>query len=576
VQSSAVGTRHTLDAALIQRARDGDMSAFSILHERNAAAAMAMARGMSRSTADAEDLVAEAFTKVMEAVRRGNGPDDAFRPYLLTTIRRLAYDSTARRQREQVSPDVGEDAVVELDDPAVLSLERGLVRSAFASLPDRWQTVLWQTEVEGQRPHDIAPALGLSANAAAALTYRAREGLREAYLDAHRRADAAPGCGRTLDRLPAYVRGSLGSRGERAVAAHIETCERCLAAYIELIEINSELRAAFPFGLVLGAAVLGATATSAAVRAGGARRAVRRISHAGPRGLAGSVVSGAITVVAVAAAAVALSRGSAPQAADPPAGPVTRGLAVSSSADARPRPSTARPTPSAPLVVPPPAPTWPRQPPAARPATPVPVSPPISRPRPPVAPTTVPRPPTTEPSSTTTLPTPTTAVPPTTAAPGPTTTTTTAPTTTVPPTTTTVPPTTTTTVPPTTTTTTTVPDHGDEVAVVATPIGTLHPGQPQVVVLTVSGLPPHSDDGFVTVSVPAGSSLDLEHRWPGCAADGEALRCALPSVGDGRMTFLVGVRPASVGALEIDLTFSDGSVPAADQHIAVTLAVTAG
>ena len=45
--------------------------------------------------------------------------------------------------------------------------------------------VLWHTEVEQQKPADIAPLLGMSANSVSALAYRAREGLRQAFLSQH-------------------------------------------------------------------------------------------------------------------------------------------------------------------------------------------------------------------------------------------------------------------------------------------------------------------------------------------------------------------------------------------------------
>ena len=53
---------------------------------------------------------------------------------------------------------------------------------ALRSLSPRWQAVLWLTEIEGRSSVEVGELLGLSPNAAAALTGRAREGLRRAYL----------------------------------------------------------------------------------------------------------------------------------------------------------------------------------------------------------------------------------------------------------------------------------------------------------------------------------------------------------------------------------------------------------
>jgi hypothetical protein len=83
------------------------------------------------------------------------------------------------------------DPGVPFADPAAADLERTMIARAFASLPQRWQAVLWHTEIEGARPAEVATLLGLTANGVAALACRAREGLRQAC-GAARRHDAVP------------------------------------------------------------------------------------------------------------------------------------------------------------------------------------------------------------------------------------------------------------------------------------------------------------------------------------------------------------------------------------------------
>ena len=65
-------------------------------------------------------------------------------------------------------------------DSVDLALDRSMVAQVFRALPTRWQEVLWYTEVEQLRPQSVAPFLGMSANAVAALSHRAREGFRRA------------------------------------------------------------------------------------------------------------------------------------------------------------------------------------------------------------------------------------------------------------------------------------------------------------------------------------------------------------------------------------------------------------
>src|SRR5581483_6032471 len=126
------------------------------------------------------------FARVLGQLRRGGGPDGAFRAYLLTTVRRVAIDRLRAEGKLVVSDQMEAfDPGVPFTDPAVADLERTMIARAFASLPERWRTVLWHTEVEGARPAEVAASLGLTANGVAALAYRAREGLRQAYLQMH-------------------------------------------------------------------------------------------------------------------------------------------------------------------------------------------------------------------------------------------------------------------------------------------------------------------------------------------------------------------------------------------------------
>jgi DNA-directed RNA polymerase specialized sigma24 family protein len=59
-------------------------------------AAHGLARQLVRNRAEADDVVAETFAKILDLLHRGGGPDDAFRPYLLTAVRRAAYDPGSR------------------------------------------------------------------------------------------------------------------------------------------------------------------------------------------------------------------------------------------------------------------------------------------------------------------------------------------------------------------------------------------------------------------------------------------------------------------------------------------------
>ena len=161
------------------------------------------------------------------------------------------------QQRLQTTDDLTPyDEGVPFRDTAVQEFEDEAAARAFHSLPERWQLVLWHVEVEGQRPAEVAPLLGVKANAVSALAYRAREGLRAAYLNMHTPDDLRDEeCRWVHDHLGGYVRDSLlrarhpsGPRAPR----RLRGVRRELL--LELASVNSEMRALIQPGMLGGAA----------------------------------------------------------------------------------------------------------------------------------------------------------------------------------------------------------------------------------------------------------------------------------------------------------------------------------
>jgi RNA polymerase sigma factor (sigma-70 family) len=271
------------DAELIEAVRSGDLEAYGLLYRRHAASAATLARQLTGSPAEADDLVAEAFARLLDVLRNGGGPDAAFRAYLLTTLRNTRYDRARRDRKLEWSEDMTRhDLGVPWEDTAVAGLETSLAARAFHRLPERWQMVLWHTEVERETPAEVAPLLGLTPNGVAALAYRAREGLRQAYLQEH----LANGVGReheaTVNRLGAWARGGLTPRQRARVEAHLATCPDCRALASELEDVNSGLRG------LLAPLLLGPAA------AGGAGGAAAGGAAAGGAAVAGGVAAGGV------------------------------------------------------------------------------------------------------------------------------------------------------------------------------------------------------------------------------------------------------------------------------------------
>jgi RNA polymerase sigma factor (sigma-70 family) len=194
---------------------------------------------------DAKDIVAESFAQVYDLLRRGEGPQSSFRAYLFTCVRNEAR-RRAKMQKRVTPTDniVTTDRAVLVGNGAVDGFERDLIRTAFASLPERWRTVLWQLAVDGRKPGEVASVLGLKPNGVSALAYRAREGLRKAYLQQHVATTGtklAPNCRDARRGFVDSVRGSGIGRAATAIDPHVERCATCTGVYLELEALNSQL-----------------------------------------------------------------------------------------------------------------------------------------------------------------------------------------------------------------------------------------------------------------------------------------------------------------------------------------------
>lgn len=288
------------DAELIAAVRKGDTAAFAVLYERHLVAAKRAAANLAKSSAEREDLVAEAFTRVLRMLRTGRGPDVDFRPYLLVTLRNTAISATTRGVPVSLYADVPDVLPAEgVDDPVIDRWHASVAAEAFASLPERWRVVLWHTEVEEASPAAVAPLLDMRPNSVAALAYRAREGLRQAYLRMHLPEAPRPECRTTVDKLAGYVRHSLPLPLSRRIGRHLTGCGACRARVAALTNVNDELRG--ELGPVLLGAPLVAAYLPASAATGTATGAVSGLLTAK------AAVVQVVTALAVATTAITMS-----------------------------------------------------------------------------------------------------------------------------------------------------------------------------------------------------------------------------------------------------------------------------
>ena len=290
------------DVELIAAVRAGDTDAYGVLYERHLHAAKRAATCLAHSQAEREDLVADAFARVLRALRNDGGPKEEFRAYLLVTMRNAAI-SSSRGAAVSLYADVPETYLPRQSsgDPMVNHWDAMTAASAFASLPERWRTVLWHTEVEEETPAEIAPLLGMRPNGVAALAYRAREGLRQAYLKAHLQDVEAADCRATVSKLAGWVRHNVPVPLGRKISRHLSVCPDCRARADTLTRVNEEMRASVA-PVLLGAAFAAAyvPASTATVSGVAVKTLLAKI------GVAAAIAATAVTTVA-SAPTVALS-----------------------------------------------------------------------------------------------------------------------------------------------------------------------------------------------------------------------------------------------------------------------------
>ncbi len=270
-------TQHTLtgsdrtDEALLQAVREGNLESFGDLYERYYPRARAIAAGHTGDQDRLDDMVSEAFARILQALKNGKGPRSYMGAYLATTIAHLAGEYGMLAEREIPSQADHMESMESLDETVLKLHGSAEAITAFTSLPERWQKVLWLTEIEAKKPREVAADMNLTANAVSALAVRARESLKEGFLRAHQSSPATADCDRYHAYISPYVRGSLSAKRAQALQAHMEDCRYCTTDYLSLAGINKSMRSwIFPVlaGLTVfstdGAALLSPASLAAA------------------------------------------------------------------------------------------------------------------------------------------------------------------------------------------------------------------------------------------------------------------------------------------------------------------------
>jgi len=241
------------DADLVSMTRDGSREAFALLWTRHHLAAKVCAERVWGDVHEAEDLVSEAFVRVLDAINNGNGPTEQFRHYLYQVIRNLA--NQRRRHGEAVVYDLETfvDERHRTEEDVVAGFDRDLMVAAFYAMNPRERQVLWLHEVEELPPRQIAAQMDLGARHVSTLLCRARQSFAVNWLQANVYSAGETGGehGWCLRHVGQVMAGQ-GTDGTKArMRRHLNGCESCRDVAEGVGEVATKL------GLGLASAVLG-------------------------------------------------------------------------------------------------------------------------------------------------------------------------------------------------------------------------------------------------------------------------------------------------------------------------------
>jgi RNA polymerase sigma-70 factor, ECF subfamily len=197
----------TDDAAIVERLREGDETAFAELIDRYGATMLRVARMFVKDRASAEEVVQETWLAVLNGIDRFEGRS-SLKTWIFRILtnraktrgerdsRSLPFSALAGAEPEADEPAVDPDRFLgpdsatpgawaapprEWPEERVLAGETlGVIESAIKMLPEAQREVIRLRDVEGWSPMEVTDALEISDGNQRVLLHRARSKVRAA------------------------------------------------------------------------------------------------------------------------------------------------------------------------------------------------------------------------------------------------------------------------------------------------------------------------------------------------------------------------------------------------------------
>lgn len=175
------------EAALVQRARNGDLDAFNLLVDAHQRLTYNLCFRMLGNREAAEDATQDAFLSAFRALSTFKGA--SFRSWLMRIAANACTDELRRRGRRPAvslaTPAPGADAPIDVADPAsgpedltLQSEQRAAVQAALLKLPPDQRLAVIMCDLEGFAYEEIAEAMRTSIGTVKSRIARGRDKLR--------------------------------------------------------------------------------------------------------------------------------------------------------------------------------------------------------------------------------------------------------------------------------------------------------------------------------------------------------------------------------------------------------------
>jgi RNA polymerase sigma-70 factor (ECF subfamily) len=174
------------DAALVQRANNGDAQAFEELVRRYRNAVFALSYHFVRNREEAWDISQEVFVKAYRSLKWFRG-ESSFKTWILRIAANHCKDQLKRRRLDTVSFDdaIRTDAPSALPDPgtSLLASELGAaIETAVATLSAKHRTAFVLREYEGMSYQEMAEVMHCSLGTVMSRLHHARRKLQNVLI----------------------------------------------------------------------------------------------------------------------------------------------------------------------------------------------------------------------------------------------------------------------------------------------------------------------------------------------------------------------------------------------------------